>query len=197
MKTPENFMEYLAAHRDCTEEILDYAAMLTAEDIETSLEPQVARIKKMVYAVKAEIHRMRGFVRLTPLGENILHGYLEPEHNTGRQITTLMAKRFPKTTIILGNLDRTWTANYSDKGMKYIEGEGIIQTIGELDKQINEAEGNEMNIEKLWATYYYSQYCADRRNPTLFRKHMPEKSIKAAGLVMEQRGEYAPMTAYC
>jgi len=29
MKTPENFMEYLAAHRDCTEEILDYARMQT------------------------------------------------------------------------------------------------------------------------------------------------------------------------
>lgn len=72
-------MEYLAAHRDCSEEILDYARMQTTEDIETGTEPKIVNIRRMISSVRTEIHKMRGFVRLVPVADEISYGFMEPD----------------------------------------------------------------------------------------------------------------------
>ncbi|MBN2251107.1 MAG: DUF4130 domain-containing protein [Candidatus Altiarchaeota archaeon] len=186
MKTPKNFMDYLKAHRDCTEETLEYANMLSCEDIDLATDAKTVRIRNMIRAVVLEIHRLRGFVRLVPLRDDVSHGYLEPEHETGRWIAMLLARRFPNTTIILGNHKRTWTARYAKNGMTYIDGGSIIDVLEASGKQTdNDATGE---MEQLWATYYYSQYHPERRNIKLYRKNMPEKALKAAGRPIEQGG---------
>ena len=65
MKIPDNFLYYLSLHEDCNERLLARAEDLTAGDVEVSQHPEVARIKKMVYAVMGEVHRMKAFVRLS------------------------------------------------------------------------------------------------------------------------------------
>ena len=196
MKTPENFMEYLAAHRDCTEEIMDYARMLSQEDIETETDEKTVKIRKMVSSVLLEIHRMRGFVRLVPLSDDVSCGYLEPEHDTGRWIAESLAHRFPKTEIILGNDRRTWHSHYSEEGMTFSEGAGMRETIEGLEKYALSLQQSS-ETEKVWRTYYLSQYSKERRNIRLFSKHMPEKHIKAAGLLMEPSAGYAALPGFC
>jgi probable DNA metabolism protein len=197
MKTPENFMEYLAAHRDCNEEILDYARMLTNEDIETGTEPKTAKIRKMVSSVRTEIHRMRGFIRLVPLADNISYGFMEPDHDIGKWVATSLAHRFPNTEIILGNTEHTWRAQYTQDGITHTEGPGIMETIEERKKEqgLTAAEPR-TDTQKLWMTYYLSQNCQDRRNLKLFQKNMPEKHMESAGLVMEKSVAYLPLESF-
>ena len=197
MKTPENFMEYLAAHRDCSEEILDYARMQTTEDIETGTEPKIVNIRRMISSVRTEIHKMRGFVRLVPVADEISYGFMEPEHDIGKWVAESFAHRFPNTQIILGNNERTWRAQYSCDGIMQIQGPGIIETLDELKKQTSThltAKGTE--TERLWMTYYLSQYCHDRQNLKLFQKQMPEKHMEAAGLTMEKSAAYLPLASF-
>jgi probable DNA metabolism protein len=196
MKTPENFMEYLSAHRDCTEELLDDARMLSVEDLETGTDPKTVKIRRMVSAVRLEIHRMRGFVRLVPLADDISCGYMEPEHDTGRFIAQSLAHRFPNTEIILGNDQHTWRSRYSAEGMTYSEGAGMRETMEELEKYANSLS-QKSDTEKLWRTYYISQYSPERKNLTLFKKHMPEKHMDAAGLLMERTAENMPLASFC
>jgi len=198
MKTPENFIQYLAAHRDCTEEIMDYARMLSPEDIETGAEPKIARIRRMISLVMLEIHTLRGFVRLVPLADNISYGFMEPEHEIGMWVADSLAHRFPNTEIIIGNNRHTWRSNYSENGIMHTQGPGIMATIDELKKEqgIMPRDQTTTDTQKLWMTYYLSQHCPDRKNLRLFHKNMPEKHMKAAGLRMEQTVSYTPLTSF-
>ena len=197
MKTPENFMEYLAAHRDCNEEILDYARMLTNEDIETGTEPKIAKIRRMISSVLLEIHKMRGFVRLVPISYNISCGYMEPEHDIGKWVAASLAHRFPNTEIILGNTEHTWRAQYSQNGVKHTEGPGIMETIEERKKEQGLIpEEQKTDTHKLWMTYYLSQNCKDRKNTKLFQKNIPEKYLREADMTIERGAEYLPLVSY-
>ncbi len=198
MKTPENFIQYLAAHRDCTEEIMDYARMLSQEDVETGAEPKTAKIRRMISSVRLEIHKMRGFVRLVPLADSISYGFMEPEHDIGMWVADSLAHRFPNTEIIIGNNQRTWRSNYSENGLIHQEGPGIMATIEELKKEQGIMPKEQVNndTEKLWMTYYLSQYCPDRKNLRQFHKQMPEKHMKAAGMHLEQAVSYMPLTSF-
>ena len=197
MKTPENFMEYLAAHRDCNEEILDYARMLTCEDIETGTEPKITKIRRMISSVLLEIHKMRGFVRLVPITDYVSYGFMEPEHDIAHWVAESLAHRFPNTEIILGNNEHTWKAKYSEDGITHSKGPGIIETIEEMEKRQGLVQSvKTTDTEKLWMTYYLSQNCKDRKNPKLYQKNMPEKYLIEAGLTPKRGAEYVPLASY-
>ena len=74
MKTPDDFVELLASHRNSDSRLIEEAKSLTPLEIETSTDPNIVRIRRMIYAVQGEIHRMRGFVRLQPMGRRVLYG---------------------------------------------------------------------------------------------------------------------------
>jgi len=138
----------------------------------------------MVMAVMAEVHRMRAFVRLAPLGETVLYGQLEPEHNTGERVVAILAHRFPGTVIVLGNRRESWVALYKGRGVHHARGAGLRTTVERLRGLLG---GEEMNrdVEQLWKTFYHSQYIPERRNMRLFHQAMPKKSLRKAGLVVE------------
>ena len=196
MKTPENFMEYLAAHRDCSDEILDYARMLTADDVEYSMEPKAAKIRRMVSAVVGEMHKMRGFVRLIPLSDTVSYGFMEPEHDIGKWVAASLAHRFPKTQIVVGNHEHTWSAQYSDCGLIYSKGPGIMEKIEELKMEYKDLSA-QSEMQKLWTTYYISQYSPERRNIRLFQRNMPAKHLRAAGLALERAAGNMTLANYC
>jgi probable DNA metabolism protein len=196
MKTPENFMDYLAAHRDCNDEIIDYARMLSAEDIDLSMEPKIARIRRMISAVRCETHKMMGFIRLVPLSDSVSYGYMEPEHDIGKWVAASLAHRFPNTQIVIGNHMHTWSAQYSDCGLIYSKGVGIMQRIDELKEEYTDLS-TQTETQKLWTTYYISQYSRERKNPRLFQKNMPEKHIRAAGLATERACGYRTLASFC
>ena len=182
--TPSNFMEFLPLHRDCEDSHLALAITFTAHELEIATDPRLIDIRTMVYAVMAEIHRMRAFVRLAPLGEKVLYGQLEPEHDTGERVASILARRFPGSIIVLGNRKESWVALHLGRGVHQAKGAGLRATVEHLKEMLG---GREMSkdIDQLWKTFYHSQYIPERRNMKLFHQHMPKKSLRKAGLVVE------------
>jgi hypothetical protein len=80
LKIPENFLYYLSLHEGCNERLLARAGRFRAEEVEVSLHPEDARIKKMALGVLGEMHKMKAFVRLSFLGTSALYGFFKPRH---------------------------------------------------------------------------------------------------------------------
>ena len=78
MRAGRNFLFYLRFHRNCSERLLARAGQVEPLDLETSIGREHIRIRKMADEVMGEVHRMKAFVRLTPLGPFILYGFLSP-----------------------------------------------------------------------------------------------------------------------
>jgi probable DNA metabolism protein len=181
---PENFQYYLSMHSDFSNQQLCRAEKLTAIDLELSSSPDAIHYRKMVRSVLAEIYRMRGFVRLEPIGENVLYGYLKPKHKTGREICSYFARKFSNTLIVLGNHYQSWISLCANNDLMNAEGNGLEQTIDEL-KRIYADSKNSDDIRSIWNVYYSSQYISERRNILAFHRRMPKHSMKGVNLEIE------------
>ena len=180
MHTPKKFLHYLELHKDCNTSIMNKASSLSYEELDVSTDRENIKIRKMVNSVLAEIHLMRGFVRLKPVGERILYGYLKPQHDIGEIVCYFLSKRFPNTVIILGNNTKSWISIYDGKRSYKKEGGALARTVEDLKELMGNTE--EVEVEYLWETYYWSQYCDDRRNIRYYKRNMPKKYQDAAGI---------------
>lgn len=185
MRIPENFLYYLSMHRGCSEQLLHRAERLTPEDIELSPDSEVVRVRKMINSVLADIYRMRAFVRLKPLGNKILYGYLKPRHKTGSDICRYFALRSPYTIIVLGNSLESWVSLYAKEILSSSNGMAMEQTLEELGGVLSSAE-RDNDIEAIWKVYYSSQYSPERRNLRAFHRRMPRTTLGSACLEVEQ-----------
>ena len=185
MRIPENFLYYLSMHESCSEPQLCRAEKLTAEDVELSLEPKDVGIRKMIHSVLAEIYRMRAFVRLKPLDNRVLYGYLKPKHKTGDDICRFFARRSPFTIIVLGNSLESWISLCA--GGRVLQGNSgsLDQTLEEINGVLGKIE-KDRDLEEVWKVYYSSQYSPERRNIKAFHRRMPRNSLDRAGLELEQ-----------
>ena len=185
MKIPDNFLYYLSLHEDCNERLLARAEDLTAGDAEVSLRPEVARIKRMVYAVMGEVHRMKAFVRLSFLGTSVLYGFFKPRHKIGEHICDHFAHRNAGIIVVLGNGSESWVSIFREDRIWQDNGQGLSETLDRLKSALHCTE-DESNVESLWQVYYDSQYCPERKNLAAFRRHMPRRDQEAAGLRLVQ-----------
>ena len=183
--TPENFVDYLPMHKGSEDRHYLLGSKLTANEVESSQDPAVIELRGLVKEVRTEIYRMRGFVRLAPLGEQVLYGFREPEHRIGPNVAGRFAYRFPKTIVVLGNRRESWVAFYGGGSVLYAGSGGLNATVDRL-RELLGVENLAKNIEELWQTYYQSQYTPGRRNMRLFHHHMPQKSLRKTGAVAEQ-----------
>ena len=197
MKIPEDFLYYLTLHEDCNERLLAMAKHLRAEEVEVSLRPEVARIKKMVYAVLGEAHRMKAFVRLQPLGAQVLHGFLKPRHRIGEHICDHFARRNAGIIIVLGNGRESWISLFREGRIWQEHGQGLSESLEDLKSALHCTEDGSRddrpNVEGLWQLYYDSQYCPERKNLAAFRRHMPRRDQEAAGLRLVQNKKNATL----
>ena len=186
MKIPDNFLYYLSLHEDCNERLLARAEDLTAGEVEVSLHPEVARIKRMVYAVMGEVHRMKAFVRLSFLGTSVLYGFFKPRHKIGEHICDHFAHRNAGIIVVLGNGSESWVSIFREDRIWQDNGQGLSETLDRLKPALHCTE-DESNVESLWQVYYDSQYCPERKNLAAFRRHkMPRRDQEAAGLRLVQ-----------
>jgi len=200
MRTPDDFIELLACHKNSERRLIEGARRLTPLEIETSTDPKIVRIRRMIYAVQGEIHRMRGFVRLLPLGGKVLWGRMSPEHDIGFYVADFFARRFPGTMIVLGDEKRSWASVRTDSGFLRHRGGGVSSALEELGRLMNvgsgegkgekedEEEGDraEAGVNDLWEVYYRSQdqLRKDGRRP--FGGRISRRSLKSAGMETER-----------
>ena len=212
MRVTEGFCYYLSMHESCTERILARAKKLQPEEVETSTDPEAVLIKKMVYAVMGESHRMKAFVRLAPLGASALYGFMKPRHRIGEHICDSFARRNEGTIVVLGNGMESWIALSRDSRIWRDRGGGMTETLEKLKAAlqcIQDGSGEEeatscdcngkepckdhSGVEDLWQIYYDSQYCPERKNLAAFKKNMPRRDLEAAGLRLVQNRKNATL----
>ena len=206
MRTPDNFVELLARHKTSDRRLIEYAKKLTPLEIETSTDPKVLRMRRMIYAVLGEIHRMRGFVRLAPLGRRVLWGRMSPEHEIGFYVADFFAKRFPGTMIVLGDERRSWASLLTETGYLRSRGGGVGSAFEELGRLMNaeadeggeeeeedraeagaKAEGEvEAGVTRLWEVYYQSQDQPRKDGRRPFGGRISKRSLKSAGMETER-----------
>jgi hypothetical protein len=187
MRVPDNFIYYLSAHKDCTEKHLRFAEGLTAEELELTTDKRAIEFRKMVFAVLLETQRMKGFIRLQPMGDLVLHGYLKPVHKIGSMLCDFFARRSPGTLVLLGNSAQSWASLCIEDEILRSSGSGLERAVEEMRSILGSIEGDSSasSADKIWNVYYKSQYCPERRNLRAFHRRMPKKSLSSAGLRME------------
>ncbi|HPR67580.1 MAG TPA: DUF4130 domain-containing protein [Methanothrix sp.] len=197
MRTPDDFVELLAAHKDSDERLIEYARNLTPLEVETSTDPKVLRIRRMIYAVQGEIHRMRGFVRLEPLGGRVLYGRMSPDHEVGFEVADFFARKFPGTVIVLGDEKRSWSSLRTESGFLRSRGDGVataLEEIGRLmDVGASEGKGEEEDgvdadggVTDLWEVHYRSQDEPQKDGRRPFCGRISRRSLKSAGMETER-----------
>ncbi|NPV63076.1 MAG: DUF4130 domain-containing protein [Methanotrichaceae archaeon] len=185
MRVPQNFAVYLALHRDCSSKIMKEAEGLLARDLELATDQKLLGIRKMVFSVISELHRMKGFVRLRPQGDHVLYGYLKPRHDIGLMLCDHFSRRNQGFIIALGNGSRSWVSLCRSGGIVHLSGRGLEETLSSLSERMEQvSEGS--GVEGIWEVYYRSQYCPERRNLQAFGRRMPEKALRSAGLRLEK-----------
>ncbi len=143
MRTGE-LLRRLAAHRDSNDRLMDRARTLSPEEMEASTDPEVLRIRRMALAVRGEVCRMRGFIRLAPLGDRVLWGRISPHHDIGFEVADFFARRFPGKLIVLGDGRRSWSSLYAGGALLHQEGCGLAATLAEISGIMDlSAEGGE------------------------------------------------------
>jgi len=200
MRVPEDYHYYLSLHQDCNERLLARAKSLTSQDLEISPDPEAVRLRKMVYAVRGEVHRMLAFVRLKTLGSQVLYGYLKPRHRIGGHVSDHFARRTPGMIVVLGNGSESWIALCREGRIMRDHGKGMTETLARLrlaldcppdgrdadNPDLDNPNAGDFNVDDLWQVYYDSQYCPERKNLAVFRSRMPRRDQEAAGLRLVQ-----------
>ncbi|MFW6196939.1 MAG: DUF4130 domain-containing protein [Thermoplasmatota archaeon] len=194
-KVPSNFMYFLRKHKDCTQSMIEKAHGLSAEKLETAVDDDIIKIRKMVRSVRNEIHKMRGFVRLKSLNEKVMYGYMDPAHDIGFDVTNLLAKRFPGTIIVLGNSSISWISIFIEDEIKKRTENNLRETLNRFE-DIYSTKKEKDDREDVWETYYKSQYTPERKNKKLFKKNMPEKHLKSAGNKTERKFKSSTLKDY-
>jgi probable DNA metabolism protein len=195
LRVPEDYHDYLSMHLDCNERLLARAGSFTPKDLEISTDPEALRLRKMVSAVMGEVHRMLAFVRLKPLGSQVLYGYLKPRHRIGGHVCDHFARRTPGIIAVLGNGSESWISLCREGRIMRDHGRGTAETLERLRSALGLPEngpdaGNpdmgDLNVDDLWQVYYDSQYCPEKKNLAVFRQRMPRRDQNAAGLRLVQ-----------
>lgn len=203
MRAGRNFLFYLRLHRDCSERLLARAGQVEPADLETAIEREHVRIRKMADEVVAEVHRMKAFVRLSSLGPFVLYGFLRPRHRIGEHICEHFARRNAGIIVVLGNGRESWICLCLEGRIWRERGSGLSECLEGLkfalkrdNGQQNEIGQDDLDVDRLWQTYYDSQYCPERENLAAFRRHMPRRDQEAAGIRLVNKKRNSSLEAF-
>lgn len=193
MKRDWNLSFYLSMHRECNERLLARADRMEWSQMELSQQKEDIRIKRMADEVAGEVHRMKAFVRLSSLGSGALYGYLKPRHRIGEIVCDHFARRNQGVIVLLGNGRESWISYCREGRIRRERGNGLEESLEKLksalqieDGRHNDAVSDGLDAEGIWQAYYDSQYCPERKNLALYRRHMPRRDQEAAGLRLVQ-----------
>jgi hypothetical protein len=178
LRTPDDFMEHLAAHKNIDDRLIERARKLTPLEIETSTDPKIVRIRRMVYSVQGEIHRMRGVVRLAPLGRKVLR-------EIGVEVADFFAKRFQGTIIVLGDESRSWVSLCAEGVFLRSRGDGVAGSLEELGRLMDAGAEDDDDVADLWEVYYKSQDQPRKDGKRPFGGRISKRSLKSAGMETE------------
>ncbi len=185
MTLPDRDIELLKANHDVRQKDIELAEKIDKDDLHTTTDEELLRVRDLIKEVGREIHKMKGFVRFKHVGKKLKYGYMKPENHIGFMVSEWFADRFPGIVIVLGNEKESWVSIRTEKGVESEKSGDLKSTVEELAEMLG-AE-TEKDFQDLWENYYESQYADERKNLELFEKNMPRKYRKRARNTTEER----------
>lgn len=124
-------------------------------------------------AVSHEVHKMTGFVRFHPAGEDTMVARPKLFHNTADLVLRVFAPRYPNTRLIF---------LLPNGGLALAKGKLFPVPTDDYQHYIDEDP-----FSATWEQYYRSQYIASRKNLSLAQRFLPKKywDSLAEGRILE------------
>ena len=130
----------------------------------------VNKVLKWAKRVKAETHKMKGFLRFKQIQNNIYYAIINPTNNILPLIAKHFEMRLRNSFWIIKDENRNIYAIYNKKRIFYITEENIEPYI-----KLSEEE---LEIENLWKTFFQTVSIKERKNLKCQRNFMPKKYWK-------------------
>ena len=128
----------------------------------------VNKALKIFNYVKRENHRFKGFTRFKELKNNIWYAEINPDNNIIEILSLHFKKRLKNEIWIIKDINRKIISLYNKKEY-IILNEEEYQLIG------LEFSYNELEIEKLWKSFYHTIGIKERKNNRCRLNLMPKK----------------------
>lgn len=126
--------------------------------------PIVFPVEEAEKKVNAEIHRLKGLIRFSVVGDGILYSEIEPDHDVVEFLAEHFCDRFRCDPLIIHDSKRQ-KALFGYEGKWYLS----FFTAEELPPVSQE----EMEYRKLWKHYFESIAIKERTNPRCQKNMMP------------------------
>ena len=129
--------------------------------------PSVLEFFDLIKRITNEIHRSKGFIRFQESKEGFFYAHYAPDNDITWLLMSHFTQRFPNEAFIIHDTKRNVLGLYDGTVAKEISAENKQVTIYLSDE--------ELNLKKLWKTYYDSVNIKERKNLRLQKAFMPKR----------------------
>lgn len=132
-------------------------------------DPAVFRIQRIEGKVSSEIHRMKGLVRFSLLGNRVLYSPISPDHDILEFLAPHFSDRFAGEAFLIHDLGR-------EKALVSAKGKWYISQLAE--DQVPTPHEEEECYRRLWRDYFRTIAIKERTNPRCQKNFMPVRYWK-------------------
>lgn len=132
-------------------------------------DPAVFRIQRIEGKVSNEIHRLKGLIRFSLLGNQVLYSPIEPDHDILEFLGPHFSDRFAKEPFLIHDLSRKKAL--ASAGGKWYIARMTVDRIPAKDEE-------EAVYQRLWRDYFRTIAIKERANPKCQKSFMPVRYWK-------------------
>ena len=132
-------------------------------------EPIVFAVEEAEKKVNAEVHRLKGLIRFSELGNGVLYSPIDPGHDVVEFLANHFSDRFKNEAFIIHDTGR------SKALIAYQEKWYISQFTSD---QVGALSEDEKDYRKLWKHYFENMAIKERINPRCQKNMMPVRYWK-------------------
>lgn len=129
MGSNNKYLEYLLAHKNCTEELMKFALDPISEQLDPETDGIEDTINDMISEVKLEVDEIEESIHLAQLDENIYYSFINSEHNIELILAKHLARRFNDRIIIIGNLEFSYITYFKKNKLTELYSSGLLVTL--------------------------------------------------------------------
>lgn len=138
--------------------------------------PEVIEFNELLYKIRGEVHRFKGFIRFMESKDGVLYAPYSPDNDITDLIMPHFAERMKSERFVIHDTKRKVAGMYDGR-------EWIICGVGEAEVYLSEYE---QAFKNLWKKYYSAVNIKERHHekqmkgymPVRYWKYLPEKEQK-------------------
>ena len=131
----------------------------------------VNKVIKLSNMVSREAHKIKGFLRFKKTKNNFYYASINPTHNVIKIVSRQFRERLSIEYWLIKDINRGIYALYDMKEIRYLTDEDIIKLNIDLSD-------DELDIEKLWLSFFNTIAIKERENLKCQMNFMPKKYWK-------------------